>query len=188
MNLSEFKKHVDAFSKSDVLTIDQLKRNFQLGLLGEVGEFIDLFKKHLYHGDDLNLDKVKSEAGDILWYLYALGEVYKLDFEMIAYRPDKSDELSEESMFKLLSGLQRNVTEMTGEFRFGTLDVDNTPRLITDYLVKILSSFGITLEDCMDTNVEKLTKRHGGKVFNRDAQRVNKPLETQAVPAGWDKV
>jgi len=48
-----------------------------LGLCGESGEFADLVKKNLFHGHDLNKEKLISELGDILWYTaraaYGLG-------------------------------------------------------------------------------------------------------------------
>jgi len=35
----------------------------------EAGEVAGLIKKHLGHGHDLDLDKLKKELGDVLWYL-----------------------------------------------------------------------------------------------------------------------
>lgn len=40
-----------------------------LGLAGESGEVIDMIKKHLYAGHDLNGDALLKEIGDVLWYL-----------------------------------------------------------------------------------------------------------------------
>lgn len=188
MDLVGFKKHVDAFSKSDVLTIDQLKRNFQLGLLGEVGEFIDLFKKHLYHGDVLDLAKVKSEAGDILWYLYALGEVYELDFGITSNKPLTGLVCAEENMAYLLTHLFGSAFALVQDLSYESGEPEEKASAITCLLLDVISPFGLTLQDCMVANVEKLTKRHGGNAFNREAQRANKPLESQPVPHGWDKV
>lgn len=51
--------------------------NAALGLTGEAGEVADLVKKHIYHGHELDTDKVIKELGDVLWYIaqacYALG-------------------------------------------------------------------------------------------------------------------
>jgi NTP pyrophosphatase (non-canonical NTP hydrolase) len=47
---------------------DLLVKN-ALGLAGETGELIELIKKHRYHGKSLDREKLKSELGDILWYL-----------------------------------------------------------------------------------------------------------------------
>ena len=43
-----------------------------LGLAGEAGEVVELVKKHLYHGADLNVEKLQDELGDVLFYLALL--------------------------------------------------------------------------------------------------------------------
>ena len=79
------------------LTKDQVLLNGMMGLCGESGEAIDLLKKHLCHGHDLDKDKLILELGDIAWYLavaaYALDisleEVLKLNIEKLKKRyPD----------------------------------------------------------------------------------------------------
>jgi NTP pyrophosphatase (non-canonical NTP hydrolase) len=40
-----------------------------LGLAGEVGEVVELVKKARFHGLTLDKEKLKSECGDVLWYL-----------------------------------------------------------------------------------------------------------------------
>lgn len=42
--------------------------NGVMGLNGEAGECIDLVKKHLFQGHDLNKAKLMDELGDVLWY------------------------------------------------------------------------------------------------------------------------
>lgn len=43
--------------------------NWALGLAGEAGEVADIIKKHVYHGHNLELEELKDELGDVLWYL-----------------------------------------------------------------------------------------------------------------------
>lgn len=43
-----------------------------LGLAGESGEVVDLLKKHLFHGKDLDREKLLLELGDVRWYMEAL--------------------------------------------------------------------------------------------------------------------
>lgn len=43
--------------------------NAALGLAGEAGEFADLVKKILCQGKGMDREKLKSELGDICWYL-----------------------------------------------------------------------------------------------------------------------
>ena len=52
-----------ALSKQDVLV------NAVMGLCGESGEAIDIVKKHLHQGHELDKEKLLKELGDIAWYL-----------------------------------------------------------------------------------------------------------------------
>ena len=52
-----------ALTKQDVLV------NAVMGLCGESGEAIDIVKKHLHQGHELDKEKLLKELGDIAWYL-----------------------------------------------------------------------------------------------------------------------
>jgi len=60
--------------------------NGVMGLCGESGECIDIVKKFLHQGHELDREKLAEELGDVAWYLaltaFAIG--YDLDtiFEM----------------------------------------------------------------------------------------------------------
>ena len=43
--------------------------NAVMGLCGESGEAIDILKKHLFQGHDLDRAKIIKELGDVAWYL-----------------------------------------------------------------------------------------------------------------------
>lgn len=52
-----------ALDKKDVLI------NGVMGLCGESGEAIDIVKKHLAHGHELDRESLINELGDVAWYL-----------------------------------------------------------------------------------------------------------------------
>ena len=60
---------------------DNLMLNGAMGLNGEAGEVIDILKKHMFQGHDLDVEHVAKECGDCLWYLSILakGAGYTLD-------------------------------------------------------------------------------------------------------------
>lgn len=58
--------------------------NGALGLAGEAGEAADLAKKHLFHGHPLDRDKLRSELGDVLWYVATLADAVGLELGDIA--------------------------------------------------------------------------------------------------------
>ncbi|MBR6790995.1 MAG: nucleoside triphosphate pyrophosphohydrolase family protein [Oscillospiraceae bacterium] len=84
-----------ALSEKDVLI------NGVMGLCGEAGEAIDIVKKHLAQGHELDREKLIGELGDIAWYLaetaHALGvpldEVLERNIEKLKRRyPEGFDE------------------------------------------------------------------------------------------------
>lgn len=48
---------------------DKLILNGVMGLNGESGECIDIVKKHMFQGHELNKKKLVDELGDVLWYV-----------------------------------------------------------------------------------------------------------------------
>ena len=62
--------------------------NFVFGLAGETGETIDLLKKIIYHGHDLetNRDKLTMELGDCLWYIAGIATAAGITLDDIATR------------------------------------------------------------------------------------------------------
>ena len=58
--------------------------NFAFGLMGELGEVIDLLKKHLFHNHPLNKEKLKLELGDLLWYVATTATTAGIDLDDIA--------------------------------------------------------------------------------------------------------
>ena len=57
--------------------------NYSMGLAGESGELIDILKKHIFHGHELNIEEIKKECGDVLWYLAAIASTLDLNLDDI---------------------------------------------------------------------------------------------------------
>lgn len=74
--------------------------NGLMGLNGEAGEAIDILKKHLFQGHELDKDHLAEELGDVAWYLavtadalgYSLEEILQMNIEKLQKRyPDGFD-------------------------------------------------------------------------------------------------
>ena len=63
--------------KKDVLI------NGVMGLCGESGEVIDIVKKHLHQGHELDREKLIKELGDVAWYLAEAATALDMDLEDI---------------------------------------------------------------------------------------------------------
>lgn len=67
-------------SKKDMLI------NGVMGLCGESGEAIDIVKKHLAQGHELDREKLIKELGDIAWYLAEMATVLDIELEEVLER------------------------------------------------------------------------------------------------------
>ncbi len=57
--------------------------NGALGLCGEAGEVADLIKKQQFQGHELDLENLKSELGDVMWYMALLCSSSDLSLEEV---------------------------------------------------------------------------------------------------------
>ena len=82
MTINEYQKLAmttlnPALDKKDVLI------NGVMGLCGESGEAIDIVKKHLAQGHELDRDKLIKELGDVAWYLAETATALDVDLEEV---------------------------------------------------------------------------------------------------------
>lgn len=64
--------------------------NGVMGLCGESGEVIDLVKKHLYQGHEMDKKKLALECGDCAWYLALIASAIGMSFgEVLQMNIDK---------------------------------------------------------------------------------------------------
>lgn len=85
MTLNEYQSQAmrllnPALSRHDVLI------NGVMGLCGEAGEAIDLVKKHLAQGHDLDRDALLKELGDVAWYLAETAYALDATLDEVAQR------------------------------------------------------------------------------------------------------
>jgi NTP pyrophosphatase (non-canonical NTP hydrolase) len=85
MTINEYQKLAmttlnPALSERDVLI------NAVMGLCGESGEAIDIVKKHLAQGHELDREHLIKELGDIAWYLAEAATVLGVELEEVLQR------------------------------------------------------------------------------------------------------
>ena len=93
MKINEYQKLAmttlnPALDKKDILI------NGVMGLCGESGEAIDIVKKHLAQGHELDKTRLAKELGDIAWYLaetataigYSLEDILQMNLDKLKKR------------------------------------------------------------------------------------------------------
>lgn len=54
-----------------------------MGLSGEAGEVLELFKKHLIHEKPMSRERLVEELGDVLWYYALILADHNIDLEYV---------------------------------------------------------------------------------------------------------
>ena len=82
MTVNEYQKQAMALLNPAITEKDILV-NAVMGLCGESGEAVDIVKKHLFQGHELDKEKLAKELGDICWYLAETATALDLSLEEI---------------------------------------------------------------------------------------------------------
>jgi len=82
MDFNEYQKLAMRTASGD--SKQNLILNGVMGLCGESGECIDIVKKHMFQGHELDKQKLLDEASDCLWYLAEIAAGLEVTLDEIA--------------------------------------------------------------------------------------------------------
>ena len=85
MNVNDYQKEAMTLL-NPALTEKDVLMNALMGLCGESGEAIDLMKKHLFQGHELDREKLIKELGDVAWYLAEAATGLNIDLSEVLQR------------------------------------------------------------------------------------------------------
>lgn len=147
-----------------------------LGLGGESGEVQEYLKKTLHRGQDLPMEFLKKELGDVLWYLAGTASECKLELSQAFHnirRPintfNEFRTLIDEYYYRYgesvgIVGLRLNKHIVRLQECLETFRPGNTTPLLhifhcLEWLTVLCNIYGFSLEDVALTNLEKLSVR-----------------------------
>ncbi len=85
MQINEYQRLAMRTINEDISKKDMLL-NSLMGLCGESGEAIEILKKNIFHGKDLDRDHLIKELGDVAWYLAEAATALDIPLEEIFSR------------------------------------------------------------------------------------------------------
>lgn len=83
MNFNEYQEACKR-TENPSLSLKEKITNWIFGLSGEVGEVTELVKKDFFHNKPYNLEDIKLEISDVLYYLSALCTAFGFKLEDVA--------------------------------------------------------------------------------------------------------
>ena len=82
MTINEYQK-LAMTTLNPALSEKEVLLNGVMGLCGESGEAIDIVKKHLAQGHELDREALINELGDVAWYLAETAYALDVDLESV---------------------------------------------------------------------------------------------------------
>ena len=158
-----------------------------MGVMGEGGELIDAYKKHLIYGKELDKVNVLEEAGDLCWFLNF--------FMVIGEAPDDFlDTVYEGAQeYKGQHGVlvpKQAITNLMGTIgQFCNTDSDPDARIFAIIPTMIfaldclLADCGYTMAQALERNIDKLAARYGDKYSDLAAIKRDLALERATLEA-----
>lgn len=157
MDLTTY-QHQAARTLNPALSDEDHLLNFALGLIGELGELADEYKKHKHQGHELRSDKVIDEAGDMTWYIAGAMNYFAIDLSRINILPATT---ADDIHTILLANNHVNALSilLTSPESDRHLIQVNILQLLS-LLAALLATHGTTLNATFDANINKLRRRY----------------------------
>ncbi len=172
MNWTDYQRQADATSAYTRQTTTERLTVAALGLVGETGELADVIKKAIGHGHRLDVDKIRDESGDALWYVAEIASALLLDLDEVAagVADAASDGIDAHwlAVWALsLSGQVALIAEHVSDHLADPANFEIIPEYVDEVLNEVVSQLanliqcaGLTLAEVAAHNQAKLAARY----------------------------
>lgn len=162
---------------------DLNERHMNLGVITEIGEVLDIFKKLLAYNKPMDLVNLGEELADISWYI-----VNKCRFQEVALDDNFDEviaevkELVDSKMFTVddltsVVKAEAILTLLLNTYCGPTNTLFNSPIVQLGLLHQIASWFDLDYFQCLTNNINKLKVRYPEKFTDEAAQ--NRDLKAE---------
>lgn len=177
MKFSEYR--ILAQRTSSTTTKDDKIIHGYLGLLGEIGECIDVCKKNMFLGMsyDMAKEKLLDELGDICWYIAELATGYDSNLgtldtmdpsKLIVNVIEKDIPFTAKSLLMMaeyvLGIAQCSIRYIWAEHSYEIVSEDapiqNFLVVLMDHMMRMAKGLGYDISEVFEHNIEKLKKRY----------------------------
>lgn len=151
-------------------TVEDDHLHMAMGMVGEIGEVVDLVKKSFAYGRELDKQKLLEELGDFTFYTVGLADMLGVSFTGMAVESVDSKTNMNLATLAFMSGAM--LVAHTLEPSAGS-DADEREALKEAVIIVgcIARDLGSSLEEVLDLNIKKLSVRYPNLMF--DAERAN---------------
>jgi len=159
------------------------ERHMNLGVITEIGEALDIFKKYMAYNKPMDLVNLGEELADITWYI-----VNKCRFEDLSLDED-FDQVLEETK-ELIETRMFSVDDLAKELKAEAIltlilatycapvnTLFNAPIIQLGMLYHVAALFDLDFFQCLTNNIDKLKVRYPERFTDEAAQ--NRDLKAE---------
>lgn len=154
---------------------DQIE-HAQLGMISEVGEIANLYKRCLAYGRPFDAVNLLEEIGDVIWYLALFCDekeisMRKLDSWVAQSASESVASGAQASDMAVVRVLSAGLSLAAAQTELGLSEAELLEGLESSVqmLALLLHRHGFTVRQCLLVNDAKLTARNKGETFNLQA-------------------
>jgi len=175
MKLEEYKKVALQRLNKTIATSQKEQMNYAcMGLIEETGEIVAELRKPLFKGNfhekALNIEEIKSELGDLIWYISLICKNIEINMEQIEKYQSNQDNTymsHREKLIELGIELGKASGQIVAEFQEVYKNKQNNKqdliqKISEQYanIVELGNQLNITIEEMLDTNLKKINSRY----------------------------
>lgn len=162
--MNEYAQFVNDYAKPLPTFTDNIKHSF-IGMLGELGELADAWKKHELYEQPLNTTNILEELGDFDFYFQlGVNQFPGIEFE-------ESYPFADAYIHDTFSVMAKCIAEFFDYHNDGDEENPMSKLRTIDYCINSLCvHFNYTREEVRNTNMTKLRKRYPEKYSNEHAK------------------
>jgi len=174
MNVKEYRAKAMRTCAS-LPAIEYDNKHMFLGMLTEIGELGDVYKKNLAYKKEIDLVNVKEEVGDLMWYIANFCNFHEI--EPIEFKNHKMLYVEHDNIDRIFMMVERMSSIRSRSKQTNYLEGFISDMLTHVYDFCIYNRFD--LEEILDTNIEKLQARYPEKFTEVDALNRNLKKERE---------
>ena len=173
MNLEEYKSiALQRMNKS--IAFDQKENMYYacMGLIEKTGEVVAELRKPLFKGNfhekTLDIEEIKSELGDLMWYISLICKNANIDMDQLKiYKIDDDTQISKrEKIIQIAINMGQIAGQIVDEY-LKLYNENNTKEELTEKINKqyeniceLAKKLDITIDEILNENIKKINARY----------------------------
>lgn len=174
MELEEYKKKtIQRLNKS--IAFDEKENMYYacMGLIEETGEIVAELRKPLFKGNfhekTLDIEEIKSELGDLMWYIALICKNTNIDMNQLHEHEGKEIENKREKLIQTVIEIGKGSGRIVEEYQKVYGDEADKSQLIekieNQYLniCELARNLNLTIDEILNENIRKTSSRYNEK-------------------------